>query len=369
MNTISLCMIVKNEEDVLARCLTSVQEACDEIIIVDTGSTDSTKSIALQFTDKVFDFPWIDDFSAARNFSLEHADMDYILWLDADDVLMPEDLSKLLALKKTLDPMTDIVMMPYHISFDAAGRPVFSYERERLIKNHRGYRFEGAVHEAIVPTGNIAHESAAVTHQKTRPGDPDRNLRIFEKQIREGKTLEPRHQYYYARELYYHNRFEEAAKTFEDFLDSGLGWVENNLNACQDLANCCYALGERQRAVMALLRSFTFAPPRAELCCDLARHLMEDRNLKAAIYWYNQALSCNKEDVQGGFVRDDCYGYIPYMQLCVCYDRLGDHETASEYNEKAASIKPEDDSVLHNREYFKQLGIFGENLGEPSRES
>lgn len=91
MATLSLCMIVKNEEDVLARCLESARAAADEIIIVDTGSSDQTRRIARQFTEKVYDFEWIDDFAAARNFSFSKATMDYCLWLDADDILRAED--------------------------------------------------------------------------------------------------------------------------------------------------------------------------------------------------------------------------------------------------------------------------------------
>ena len=94
--TISLCMIVRNEEKVLARCLESVRGCVDEIIIVDTGSSDGTKEIAARFTDKIYDFEWIDDFSAARNYSFEQATGDYLLWLDADDVLLPADAEALL---------------------------------------------------------------------------------------------------------------------------------------------------------------------------------------------------------------------------------------------------------------------------------
>ena len=83
MVTVSLCLIVKNEADRLDNCLKSVAEAVDEIIIVDTGSTDETKEIARRYTDKVYDFTWCDDFSAARNESFRHATKDYILWLDA----------------------------------------------------------------------------------------------------------------------------------------------------------------------------------------------------------------------------------------------------------------------------------------------
>ena len=73
MITISLCMIVKNEEKVLARCLDSIADLMDEIIIVDTGSSDNTKEIAKKYTDKIYDFAWIDDFSAARNYSFSKA--------------------------------------------------------------------------------------------------------------------------------------------------------------------------------------------------------------------------------------------------------------------------------------------------------
>lgn len=73
MVSISLCMIVKNEEDVLARCLESAADLVDELIVVDTSSTDRTREIAARFTDKVYDFPWRDDFFAARNESFSHA--------------------------------------------------------------------------------------------------------------------------------------------------------------------------------------------------------------------------------------------------------------------------------------------------------
>ncbi|MDP3733683.1 MAG: polysaccharide deacetylase family protein [Nanoarchaeota archaeon] len=85
--TLSVCMIVKNEEAYLAQCLSSVQGLADEIIIVDTGSTDRTKEIAVEFTEKIFQFSWCDDFAAARNESLKQATGDWILILDADEVL------------------------------------------------------------------------------------------------------------------------------------------------------------------------------------------------------------------------------------------------------------------------------------------
>ncbi len=142
MTTVSLCMIVRNEEKVLARCLDSVRGIADEICITDTGSTDKTREIARKYG-TVQVFPWCNDFSAARNFSFAQARMDYTLWLDADDVLLPSDRQKLLALKAELDGTADVVMLPYHTGFDEQGRPTFFCYRERLLKTSA--HFDGRV--------------------------------------------------------------------------------------------------------------------------------------------------------------------------------------------------------------------------------
>jgi len=103
MQEISLCMIVRDEEDVIGRCLESIKDIVDEIIIVDTGSIDRTKEIVSKYTDKIFDFEWVDDFAKARNFSFSKATKDYIMWLDADDVIEVEDREKLMLLKKNIE--------------------------------------------------------------------------------------------------------------------------------------------------------------------------------------------------------------------------------------------------------------------------
>ena len=352
MASVSLCMIVKNEEEVLARCLESVQEIVDEIIVVDTGSTDNTREIAERYTQQVYDFAWKDDFAAARNFSFSKAHGDYCLWLDADDVIEPEDQEKLRQLKSTLSPEVDMVMMPYHIAFDEKGIPTFSYYRERMIRREKGFRWQGRVHEVIPPAGNLLYSDAAVSHRKIGPGDPDRNLRIFERMLREKGALEPRHQFYYARELLYHQRYQEAIREFTDFLDGGRGWIENNIDACRQLAQCYGATGERQQILPALFRSFFYGAPRAETCCDIGAYFMEQGDYTTAIFWYELAASRPRDDTSGAFVLPDCYGFIPYLQLCVCYHQLGYREEAIRYNELAGKIHPDAPAVLHNREYF-----------------
>ena len=111
---ISLCMIVREEEAVLERCLQSVMDVVDEIVIVDTGSKDRTKEIAAKFTDQIYDFLWCDDFSAARNFAFSKGTGDYLMWLDADDVLPESEKEKLLQLKALLsEKRYDTIMLPY----------------------------------------------------------------------------------------------------------------------------------------------------------------------------------------------------------------------------------------------------------------
>ena len=97
MFSLSLCMIVKDEEDVIDRVLTCSNRFADEIIIVDTGSKDKTKEICKNFTDKIYDFVWCDNFSLARNFSFSKATKEYIMWLDADDYITEQNIQKIIA--------------------------------------------------------------------------------------------------------------------------------------------------------------------------------------------------------------------------------------------------------------------------------
>lgn len=279
--SISLCMIVKNEEDTLPRCLRSAAGLVDEIVVVDTGSTDRTKEVAREFTDRVFDFPWNDDFSQARNYSFQLARCQYCLWLDADDVIDPEYQQEFQTLKESLPPQTDVVMLPYHGAFDQQGRPVLTYYRERLVRRLAGLVWQGAVHEAIAPVGNVVYwDRAAVSHRKTRPGDGDRNLRILENLLAQGKMFSPREQFYYARELADHGRDQEAAAQLEAFLERPEGWVENKRQACRDLAQCRKRLGQEEAAFAALTRALAYGPPQAELCCDLGQFSWTGRSIR-----------------------------------------------------------------------------------------
>jgi len=139
--SISLCMIVKNEERCLERCLKSVQHIVSEIIIVDTGSTDRTIDIAKQFTDKIHHFEWINDFAAARNFALDQASGEYILQLDADEYLS-EGVEYL---QEELDKSYYFLRIRNEIGQGRAQTHLFV----RLFRNQPSMRYEGKLHEQI----------------------------------------------------------------------------------------------------------------------------------------------------------------------------------------------------------------------------
>ncbi len=360
MVTISLCMIVKNEENVLKRVLGQMKGIVDEIIVVDTGSTDQTKKVATEYADQVYDFIWRDDFAAARNFACEKATMDYWMWLDADDVITDAEREKLFRLKRELDTSADVVMMRYQTGFDETGRPIFSYWRERLLKNHAGFRWEGRVHEAVTPKGNIVYSNISVEHRKVGAGDPDRNLRIYETMIREGEPLDPRAQYYYGRELFYHERNRDAECVFRNFLREPRGWSENKIEACILLARCLERMGRNEEREEAIFTSFSYDVPRAEACCEIGRCRMEQERYPEAAWWYQRALESERGGERGGLSAEGFYGFIPAIQLCVCCERMGDREQALHYHRLSAKYRPDSPAVAQNERYFLMTGREGD---------
>ena len=139
--TVSVCLIVKNAQATLYRCLDSVKPIADEIIICDTGSTDRTVEIAREYTDQVYHIPWEDDFAAARNRSIARATKDWVLWIDADEYLLgAEHLAKYLR----DNAYEGYVVRQHHHAIDAQFKPDVPV---RLFRNHRGVQFYGCVHE------------------------------------------------------------------------------------------------------------------------------------------------------------------------------------------------------------------------------
>lgn len=349
---LSLCMIVRNEEKNLDRCLRSARDAVDEIVILDTGSTDATKEIALRYTENVHEYIWQDDFAAARNASFALATKPFILWLDADDVIDPSEREKLLLLKEKLHDGVDAVMMPYHYAFADNGDPTLVFDRERIVRRAAGFSFAGVVHEAMAVSGNIIHADIAIRHTgKHGESSNRRNLNIYETWIEKGKRLEPRDQYYYARELRSAGEYERAEKAFAAFLSMD-GWAVNRQDAMLERGQCLAALGRLAEAKQSYFAALADGEPRAETLCALGECFLKEEQLRAAVMWYRAALLCRMPQDRRIFTFPDAYGYVPLMQLCMILSRLGEEEEACRMNEQALLLRPGDPSALYNRAYF-----------------
>ena len=351
---ISLCMIVKNEEQTLEKCLSSIASAVDEIIIADTGSTDGSKEIAKRFTDKVYDFEWIDDFSAARNFAFSLASKELLMWLDADDVIAGDGAKKLIELKNNFPSDVSIVYMPYNIAFDNHGNPTFSYYRERIVRAAARPKWIEPVHEVIDVKGKAVYSDIAVEHRKVKTNPSGRNLRIMEKQLELGKSLSPRLKFYYARELMFSGATDKAVEAFDEFLADEGGWSENKICACNDISSCYEALGKDDKALESAFKGLTYDVPRSKSLCRIGELFFKSKRFYEAKYWYEAAL--NTPHTQNlGFNEMDYDGYIPALQLCVICDRLGDREKAVYYNEIAGDYKPDSPAYLYNKNYFQTI--------------
>lgn len=150
--SLSLCMIVKDEENTLERCLESVKDIVDEMIIIDTGSTDGTIKIAKKYGAKIFFYKWDNSFANARNYSLSKASKDWILIMDADDELRGEDKNKVMKLiNDENNKLNAYFGETLSYSGDSSDYNIYSNLNIRFIRNGKGYKFSGDIHEQIMP--------------------------------------------------------------------------------------------------------------------------------------------------------------------------------------------------------------------------
>ena len=190
---LSACLIVRNESAHLARCLESVKGIVDEIVVVDTGSTDDTVAIAERFGAKIGHFEWIDDFAAARNASLALATGQWALWIDPDEVLEPQSFNPIR--EALIRPLFGGYFVQIANLLDEEGDAnQYMHMPVRLFQLHEGVRFEGRVHEQIVSNAgrqNASLEKARITHYGYRPSDMraknkiERTVGLIERELEE----------------------------------------------------------------------------------------------------------------------------------------------------------------------------------------
>ncbi|NTV24300.1 MAG: glycosyltransferase [Nanoarchaeota archaeon] len=323
MNKISLCMIVKDEETCIETCIDSVKEFVDEAIIVDTGSTDRTKEIAKRYTKKVFDYKWEEDFAKARNRSIGYATGDWILILDADEVIAKEDIKKL---KETIEK-TDasaILLIQRDYSQNMA-RPNWvpindvprykeskgynGYSRTptiRLFRNNLGIFFQGVIHETV--TQSIKEKGLSIERVETPIHHyveekrintlADRQLRYLELAEKTLLHKEDGRLYYKAAAVYMHFK-KDHGKALE-YLEkaSHLGYEKNK--SSEGMALCHIALGQYNAAYEIYKKLVVSGYVSISLCNNLANILVMHKEHKAALKYLKKALELghpNKEKI------------------------------------------------------------------------
>lgn len=358
MITVSLCMIVKNEQHTLTQCLRSVCNVVDEIIIVDTGSTDLTKEIAGLFEAKIYDFIWRDDFAAARNYSFSKATKEYILWLDADDIMLAEDVKKFAKLKETLDTQIDCVRFIYRCGVDDQGNASLLFYRDRLVKRSCNYRFIGFLHEYLPIEGRIKEADISVIHTRV-VSHRRRNLAIYERKLMEGTVLTARDQYHYGKELYYHEQYDKAMELLERSITS-LERMDDQIDALYKLADCYIIKKDYNKARDILAECFMKTIPRADGYYRMGKSYQKEGNYAEAIRWYEAILRMKQPVMLSGFYFPEYWTWRPLVELTVCYFIIGDLKRSYEYNERCYEYLPDDPAIISNRAYFQQILHKGE---------
>lgn len=352
----SLCMIVKDEEGVLGRCLESAEGLADEIVVADTGSADRTREIAAKYTDKIFSFAWTDDFSAARNFSFSKGSGDYLFWLDADDVIPPPSRDAFFRLKERLSALPesalpDTILCPYDAGADC------TYLRERFVRRASFSGWQGCVHECITPENKTEISDFRVGHRPAEKSRGSRNLDIYRKNIARGYAMNARDKYYYGRELYHSALYTEAAAMLREMLADPAGWAVNKIDACRILARCRIAAGKREEGYEALFHSLSFGEPRASALNEIADLFAGDSRPREAIWWYSAALNCRSHAADGDFESPFDLSLRPLLGLTVCLWETGDKAGAVDAHRRAAALFPDHPAVRFNEDFFHARGL------------
>ncbi len=306
--SVSVCMIVKNEEAVLRRCLESLEGTYDQLVIADTGSTDDTINIARSFTDEVYSIPWEDDFGKARNTSFSYAKCDYIMYVDADDILPPEEKEKLLKLKAELSQILKserpgTILMAY----DAPEGGGLSY-RQRMVKRHEGPYWDGAIHERAILVEPEMWTEIKFLHRKLVKPPKDRNCNIIRKIPRD--------------------------KLKEDF------WLCIQCFLDMTLA------GHHEEAKEYYLMAKAAKEHNSSYCVWIARILIINEYFEEALLWLEMALE-EKDNT-----KEQSIGI--YQQFVKAYIGLGRLKEAADCNEKVLEIEPTNLAARTNRLFLQK---------------
>lgn len=326
--TLSLCMIVKNEEELLGRCLESVKGIVNEIIIVDTGSTDSTVSIANKYSEKVYSFEWNGDFSAARNFSIQHAESDYILILDADEYLgdNPQILLELISSGKDYYILNIKNYLDYQI---------FNHQAIRVFKRNKGFKYKNKIHEHINIDDFIELTQETVDfwiHHTGYSGKVyedknkhERNLKLLLEEVQNNPSG---YTYFNLGNQYKaHREFEKALDAFKQafYLSKDRVYLSFLLD---QMGKCLLLLNRFEDGIEVISSSIGGFPKYTNLYFTLGELYEANGDLLDAEDCYLTCLQLGEVTDQQSM--EGIGGYLAHFSLMRVYDKMGDLPKALE---------------------------------------
>jgi len=319
-------MIVRDEERVLSRCLRSFAGAFDELNVVDTGSADATVQIATQFGARLRSFTGcngadgrIQDFSLARNLACDMASHEWILWMDADDVLQPGGAERFRAAAQRGG------FAGLHTTITWGGD---AWYQVRLFRNEPRNRFTGRIHEYPVVHGAIdADPLIVVEHHPDKTGKEasvERNLRLCEIEVRDDPTN--LHALFHLGTCYrLSGRHDEAIFRYQQYLALPGTFHQERYTVAYFLALSLFAQRRWQDCIDAALRAARIDPRYAEPYCLLGDVYAEMREYGFARQWYRTALSCGSPPPDAVlFVDRAKYSDYPKLAISICNEKLGE---------------------------------------------
>jgi tetratricopeptide (TPR) repeat protein len=366
VSTISLCMIVRDEEDNLAHCLESVCGFVNEIIVVDTGSRDATPAIANRYGARVCHLPWQDDFSQARNESLKQAIGEWVLVLDADEELPPEAAHNLrrLASCRDIEAWTFSIISP--CPSNQSGQRI-RHPGLRMFKNREAYFFEGRIHEQITPsilranpTAAIRHANAEIMHYGYRQHAGQRrektlrNISILKQALAE-RPGDPFLGYNLGLSFYALGDLENSRHHYEavrQHLDPGDMFTAAFF---RNYAICLGDLGDFEQALNLIDEGLACFPDYPDLYF-IKGELLFDLNLMAQAK--DSFLKCLRFHTLPEYVTTEgVTGHLALQNLAEVCARQQDLDQAAAYLEQALRIRPADELFAQLCSLMRQKGL------------
>ncbi len=347
--SLSLCMIVKDEEEDLPRALASAAGLADEMVVVDTGSQDKSKYIAGSYGARVYEYPWQGDFSGPKNLALDKARGKWILFLDADEELPAKDKEKIREL--LAEPGTAEGFLFTMVNFTGE-RPGGQYELNlnlKLFRNRPIYRYSRPLHEQIEKLGPgpelVSRPDIRVLHygyldsHLARKGKKERNLRILENHISSGNP-DAYDLFNLGVEYLRLNRFREA---LECFALARRGQTGNPLwlSACaRNLLQCLLQLGLWDEAIEEAGRAVELYPDYVDLVYLKGVALAGRGMYPQALGAFYQAAAMDSQALSAYSHDPGLSGYKAYYSIGQIHLQLGQYEEAGEALHKSLTLAP-----------------------------